>query len=214
MKTFLKGLQSGSVARGRPPNDLLNEDEQREFRSVAGCLQWVAGQARPEVAITLHNRGRKTMVSDLKTLYSTVDFLKETPDRGMLVTNVPLNKRSMLVTYTDASFANAEYSSSQLGVLVCLTTPSVRQRTSPVNILDWRSCRSQRVCRSTLASESSAADEGADRSAYANMMLSEICATYQPIEPVASWILCSAQMQNHYMTASSMELPIPRTKDL
>ena len=80
----------------------------------------------------------------------------------------------MLVTYTDASFANAEYSSSQLGVLVCLTRPEAKSATQPVNVLDWRSCRSQRVCRSALASESSAADEGADRAAYANMMLSEI----------------------------------------
>lgn len=94
MKTFADGLQSGTTKRGRGPTDLLDETEKKEFRSVAGCLQWITGQARPEVApaISLHNRGGKTMVSDLKVLYSTVDFLKQTADRGMLVTNVPVNK--------------------------------------------------------------------------------------------------------------------------
>ena len=41
-------------------------------------------------------------------------------------------------------------------------------------IVDWKSCRSQRVCRSTLASESCAADEASDRSSYVNMFLGEI----------------------------------------
>ena len=41
-------------------------------------------------------------------------------------------------------------------------------------LLDWRSGRSSRVCRSTLAAEACASDEGADRAAMANYMMSEI----------------------------------------
>ena len=41
-------------------------------------------------------------------------------------------------------------------------------------IVDWTSCRSQRVCRSTLATASCAANEAGDRSAYINIFLGEV----------------------------------------
>lgn len=41
-------------------------------------------------------------------------------------------------------------------------------------VLDWRSCRAPRVCRSTLAAESCAADESADRASYLNRTVSEL----------------------------------------
>ena len=41
-------------------------------------------------------------------------------------------------------------------------------------LIDWKTTRSTRVCRSTLAAEASAADEGADRMAFANLSLSEL----------------------------------------
>ena len=92
----------------------------------------------------------------------------------MVIQDVPVNKDSVLMTYTDASWANSAHSTSQMGILITLTTPDVVNKVTKGAILDWRSARSPRVCRSTLASEASAADEGADRSAFINMMLSEI----------------------------------------
>ena len=78
------------------------------------------------------------------------------------------------MTYSDASWANAEQCRSQLGVLVLLTSPTVLQRTTPAAVLGWRSGRSTRVCRSTLAAEASAADEGCDRGCYLNMFVAEL----------------------------------------
>ena len=70
--------------------------------------------------------------------------------------------------------ANAERSNSQIGVLVTLTVPDITEKEGKVSIMDWRSCRSPRVCRSTLAAEPVAADKGADRSSFVNMCLSQI----------------------------------------
>ena len=39
MKKFIDGLDSGKVQRGRPPDAKLTPDEQKELRSVCGCLQ-------------------------------------------------------------------------------------------------------------------------------------------------------------------------------
>ena len=103
-----------------------------------------------------------------------MDFASATKENGFVIPDVPVNRASFILTFSDASWANAENCRSQCGVLVLLTGPSVLQRTSAAMLLDWRSSRSQRVCRSTLAAEASAADEGCDRGAYINMFLSEL----------------------------------------
>ena len=93
-------------------------------------------------------------------MYDAVNFVKETPTHG-------------LTTFTDSSFANAELK-SQYGVLVFRTPPTVNERPAKATLLDWKSARTTRVCRSTLAAESSAADEGADRATFTNVCLSEL----------------------------------------
>ena len=86
--------------------------------------------------------------------------------------DIPVSMASLLVTYTDSSWANAGLK-SQFGVFVLLAPPQASEVKTKATVLDWKSGRSTRVCRSTLAAEASAADEGADRAA-ANMCLSEL----------------------------------------
>ncbi|CAE7938955.1 GIP [Symbiodinium necroappetens] len=175
------GVHRGHVPRKdstweRPLDQLLNDDQKAEFRSIAGCLQWISGQTRPELAAvnSLANHGSKTTLADLRDLYQAVDFARETKEDGFIIPDVPLNKATVVLAYSDASWANAEQSRSQCGVLIVLCSTAVLQRTVPAMIVDWKSCRSQRVCRSTLAAESCAADEACDRSSYVNMFLGEL----------------------------------------
>ena len=177
MKKFLDTVDSYKLPRGRLQQDeVLTAAEQREFRSIAGCLQWLGSQSRPDVspAISLCNHGQQTTIHDLRNLAETLDHAKNTADMGMIIQDVPLDKSSILLTYTDASWANAGHSSSQLGILVMVTTPDALNTKTKAAILGWRSSRSPRVCRSTLAAEACAADEGSDRSDYLNLMLSEL----------------------------------------
>lgn len=76
-----------------------------------------------------------------------MDFLKETSNDGI-----------MLLTRTDSSSANAEWSTPQTGVLVTLTVLDISKKEGKV---------------SPLVAEAVAADEGADRASYANMCLSQ-----------------------------------------
>ena len=85
-----------------------------------------------------------------------------------------INQQSLLIGYSDASWANARKSGSQIGTLVGLTSMTALSRPAPMAVLDWRSARSPRICRSTLAAEASAGDEISDRSGYANMFISEL----------------------------------------
>ena len=177
MKKFIDGLDLGNLPRGRLQQaPELSPSEQKELRSVSGCLQWAATQARPEIAATvsLTAHGSEAKIQDLKHLYSTISFLKETSDHGILIQDIPINKQTLLVGYSDASWANAKKSGSQIGALVGLTTMEALEKPAKLAVLDWKSSRSPRVCRSTLAAEASAGDEVADRSSFANLFLSEL----------------------------------------
>ena len=59
-------------------------------------------------------------------------------------------------------------------MIIALCPPQVTEAVCLGHILDWKSGRSPRVCRSTLAAEAVAADEGTDRSCFINLFLTEI----------------------------------------
>ena len=87
---------------------------------------------------------------------------------------IPVNKASVIVTFADSSWANAAKHSSQFGVMLVLCPPQVTEVISNCHVLDWKSGRSARICRSTLAAEACAADEGNDRACYINMVMTEL----------------------------------------
>ena len=85
---------------------------------------------------------------------------------GLTVPDIPFSEKTVVLAYRDSSWANARRSGSQIGVIICLTTESAEHILAPESVADWRSCKSPRVCRSTLAAEATAADEAADRAAF------------------------------------------------
>ena len=108
-KAFINEMSTGQLGRGRLQADTLNNEEQKEFRSVAGSLQWLGGQTRPDLcsAVSLANKGAETRPKDLKTLLDYIDLAKLTPDLGIRFNAVPFNKAAMLIGYGDSSWANA-----------------------------------------------------------------------------------------------------------
>ena len=176
MKKFIDGLDRGSLKKGRLQQDeKLSSQEQRELRSVSGCLQWASTQARPEISpsVSLSGHGDQATIKDLRHLYSIIDYLKETSDQGLMIQDIPVGVKSMVMAYSDSSWSNASKSGSQLGILVGLVQEEAKEKPSKMGLIDWRSVRSPRVCRSTLAAEACAADEAADRSYYLNLFLGE-----------------------------------------
>ena len=170
-------MTSGTIPKGRSKDDeKLTAEEWKEFRSVSGSLQWVASQSRPEVGpvVSLSNKGQLTSFHDLKRLYETVDYLKLTSEYGLCCQDIPISLSTVVLTYTDSSWANGLDLKSQYGVLVLVAAPQVSEVPSKATLIDWKTARSSRVCRSTLSAEASAADEGADRASFTNMSLSEL----------------------------------------
>ena len=136
----------------------------------------MSGQTRPDVGATvsLSNRGNDTGPEDLKMLYECIEMTKATKDLGLTYMPIPFDKATFIVGYADSSWANAPGHKSQMGSLVLLTTSNCLVTSTAATLIDWRSGRSPRVTRSTLASEANAMDDCVDRCTYANHFITEL----------------------------------------
>ena len=145
------------------------------FRSLSGCLQWLAGQCRLDIAstVSLSNAGNDVTYGNLQGLYEALQFVKDSADSGIVLRPIPIDVSTTVVAYSDASWANAPGSASQHGQLLLLAA-NVTETTWFRSVVDWKSGRSKRVCRSTLAAESVAAGTATDRIAYIVYALSEL----------------------------------------
>ena len=107
-------------------------------------------------------------------LYKALDFLKKTADQGIVLQPVPLNPSTVTLAYSDSSWANAQGSASQHGQLVLLAPGNITETSGVGALVDWKSGRAKRVCRSTLAAEAVSADSATDRLAYVSYALGEL----------------------------------------
>ncbi|CAE7232065.1 GIP [Symbiodinium sp. CCMP2456] len=109
---------------------------------------------------------RKEQVQNLVELNRILKEAKASQDWCLRFVPVDLG----IVTYTDASWANGPDLKSQAG-------------TSPSSLLDWRSHRIQRQCRSTLAAETMAMDCGFDSGVFVRELLAEaLIQSYVPTQ--------------------------------
>ena len=174
--SFIEALEKGTPIKKADHEKLLEDHQWPEYRSISGCLQWLAGQTRLDLAsvVSLSNRGNETRGADLDMLNEALLFAKSTKDQGLKLYGVPIDQSTTLVGYSDSSWANAKNSASQHGTLILLAPTSVSEKASVGALIDWKSSRSKRVCRSTLAAESVAADSCSDRLVFAQYSLAEL----------------------------------------
>eukprot|EP00438_Fugacium_kawagutii_P029741 Skav215795 [mRNA] locus=scaffold3885:36272:44804:+ [translate_table: standard] len=172
---FINGMKGGSVPKKRL-SETIDAADVGELRSVAGCLQWLAGQTRPDIAstVSLHSKGAKATYNDLQQLYNAVQHVRNTASFGLVLRPVPINMSTMVVTYADSSWANADKHASQHGALILLADQKATDVITPGTLVDFKSSKSSRVCRSTLAAEASAADMSVDRSSFIAYLMTEI----------------------------------------
>ena len=172
---FIDAITGGHVAK-KQFSETVKPEDMSEFRSVAGSLQWVAGQTRPDVAstVSLSCKGTKSTYQNLNDMYQAIEHLQNTKDSGFVMTPTAISESTIVVCYSDSSWANAEGYTSQHGCLTLLANPRVTDQDGGATLVDWKSSRSGRVCRSTLAAEASACDTALDRGAFISAMLTEL----------------------------------------
>ncbi|CAK9043953.1 Protein NO VEIN (Protein EMBRYO DEFECTIVE 2597) [Durusdinium trenchii] len=119
-------------------------------------------------------QNKETTYADLDCLYKTLQHVKDTSKLGIRLYPVPIDESTVVMAYSDASWANAQGSASQHGQIIMLAPATVTEKPCYGGLIDWKSSRSKRVCRSTLAAEAVSADSAADRLAYVQYALGEL----------------------------------------
>ena len=112
-------------------------------------------------------------VDDLKAAMNLIDYIRDTCDEGLVFRPIDL-QRLIVVAYGDCSFCNCPDLMSQMGALVVVTTSEALNGEAQGNVVDWRSCRTKRQVRATLAGEANAADHASDRGFWVASALTEI----------------------------------------
>lgn len=211
---FISEMNGGKVDKKRL-KETLDTKDLGEFRSVSGCLQWLAGQTRPDVAavVSLCSKGAKSTYQDLQEMYSAVEHLRQTKDHGIVLRPVPIDYATMVVTYADSSWANAEGYASQHGALIMLASPKATDVIQPGLLVDWKSSRSTRVCRSTLAAEASAADMSVDRASFVNYLISELLLNRPAYHIASTDLLRSVQVTDCRSLYDVLVSENPRTEE-
>ena len=180
---YAEGTQRGDITKERAKADLvLTASETTEHRSCGRALGWLGNISRPDMAGTSLAKCGQPTLEQLRKLYELVDYTQATKDAGIVLRPLPFDPAQLtVVSYADASFANAPNLKSQGGLIVCLTTRIVCLMTrdaltgsAPATILGWKSGRLRRVVRSTLVVEACSADARVDHGAFICFCLTEL----------------------------------------
>lgn len=177
--TQTKFIQATSVTpvpkwRTATPGASLMPSELTELRSVGGCLHWLVGQTRPDLAAgtSLYMSGQPT-INNLVNLNRLLKEAKGSEDWGLTFRKIDLEDAKILV-YSDSSWANADQLKSQAGFMVFIAGGNIDSyEGDAVTLLDWRSHRIKRQCRSTLAAETMAMDSAVDAGIFCRELFAE-----------------------------------------
>ena len=176
--TFTKGTRSRPVPNSNRRDPTLQKGpEMTEYKSCGRSMNWLATETRMDLAAasSLSQKSEPTL-SDLRSMYKILDyqyFQRSAAEARSTFSPAPFNKGTV-VDYSDSSWANAETYKSQMGFIVFLTTFAALTIGAFGSIMSYKSFRSKRVVRSTLAAEASAKDCGVDYATFMNAFLSEL----------------------------------------
>ena len=132
--------------------------EERQFRGVLGALQWHANSTRPDLSFGVSKLLGETKSLEVKHCILANKLLRKAKggDPNQILCK-KLVGDIVLEVYTDASFANLRDMGSQRGCIGFL-----RDKEGQMNLLEYKSNKIKKVCRSTFAAELMACNAAVD----------------------------------------------------
>ena len=188
METYHDQMQTLAVNRERckEPSSLLNQHEVRKLIGILGSLQWLARQVGYDLAFTVSSlQSEVPTVGTLLRAKSAVIEAKKNKDFHLIFRGIDVFQSGIMVV-TDAALGNVTvngttgatanervHSQGCYAVLLC-DGALMAGGLGNFNLIDFRSHRIARVCRSSYAAEALSAEEGLDCAELCRGFLAEL----------------------------------------
>ena len=171
--SYIESIQQIKINRCRAssPNANLNDVELHDLKRLAGQMNWVSTQTRPDLSYevcVMCNTGKAPTIKLIKDANRALKKLKNTS----LELTFPVlgdTKSFSIIAFSDATYASLSDGSSQGAFIVFIL--GADGLIAPVL---WQSKKLERVTKSPLASEASAVAEAADAALFVSSMLCDI----------------------------------------
>ena len=127
-------------------SERLSRQEQEDYDSSLGPLNWLAGRTRLDTAsaVSLDPRGEPTW-KDFRMIMKELERFHETSRVGLLVIPVGL-ERYISLNFSDSSWANAEKLRTEVGWLLLIAPRGALASTILVPIFEFKSKRNTQGC--------------------------------------------------------------------
>ena len=172
--------------RKRQPDAELTDGERKQLRAILGSLQWLVAQVRVDQGFALSTlQGERPTIGTLMRANILVKSFKATANFGLRFYPMSLKNCGIMVV-SDASLGNVNKEGGTTGdvstkvysqasyVVLLAEEKLMRGETGRCCLLDARSHRLQRVCRSTFAAELLGTEEAFDVGQYCRGLLASI----------------------------------------
>ena len=170
-KDYIGEIQKIEVDNPSQKDRKLSTQETQQLRRVAGQLNWVSTQTRPDMAYAASIVSGSIKDATVRDLISANKYIKmlQSTDVVLSFPKIADIEHSELICYSDASFANLKCGGSQGGIIVFIQGTNGKYMP-----LAWQSRKLKRVVKSTLTAETLALQEVIDLAFTIKCMLLEI----------------------------------------
>ena len=187
-----EGLQEPNLSpeRRMQKDSELSPAELTRLRGVAGQINWLATQTRPDLSFDVCDLSCSVRDAKVADLQRAAKVVRKAQSARVSLKYPRLDlSQSSVVVYSDASYGNLPDGSSQGGYIVFLRDN--KGRCAP---LAWSSSKIKRIVRSTLAAECMALQDGADAAVLLAALISE--ALYDGSEGMS--VMCCTDSRGLY----------------
>ena len=169
--TYATSINPVVIEKGRKKTDALTEHENHQLRALAGQLNWISNQTRPDLSFKTRQASIAASKGTINNIVEANKAVKKLQSEDVFLNFKSLGdlKKVEITAYSDASHANLRDASSQGGYIIFLQSED-----GSVSPISWRSRKIRRVVRSTLAAETMALIEAAEQGFFIRSILVEL----------------------------------------
>eukprot|EP00971_Amphidinium_carterae_P352936 6492777-Amphidinium_carterae.1 len=158
MTTFVRKVPPIQIEKGRKKADVCVPGEVAAFRKLLGALLWAARGALPQILGDLSLLANRINALTVESLMALNKTLKRAQELSIPIRIFPIApKRLAWITWSDASLANQEGSTTQIAFLIGVTDRDILGAGKGyTSLLHYASKKMKRVASSTLMTEACA----------------------------------------------------------